>query len=69
MGKAPYTIQGNPRKLRADLSAEILQERREWPYTYLKRRKEKAYNQCDCSQQGSHADSTEKSKPLQTSKS
>ena len=37
MGKAPFTIQGNPRKLTADLSAEILQERRKWQYTYLKR--------------------------------
>ena len=54
MGKAPYTIQGNPCKLTADLSAEILQERREWPYTYLKRRKEKTYNQGDCSQQETH---------------
>ena len=41
MGKAAYMIQGNPRKLTADLSAEILQERNEWQYTYLKRWKEK----------------------------
>ena len=30
MGKAPYTIQGNPRMLTADLSAETLKARREW---------------------------------------
>ena len=37
MGKTPYTMQGNPLQLTADLAADILPERREWQYTYLKR--------------------------------
>ena len=52
--KQQTTYKGTHIRLIADFSAEILQERREWPYTYLKRRKEKPYNQCDCSQQEPH---------------
>ena len=68
MGKTPYTMQGNPLQLTADLAADILPERREWQYTYLKRWKEKTYNQCYCSQQESHRDWTEKRKTLQKNK-
>ena len=58
-GKAKSNIQGNTICLTADLSAEILQARREWKI-YLKYWKGKIYNQDYCTQQGSHSKLTEK---------
>ena len=62
---------GKPIRLTADLSAEILQARREWQdiFKELKEKKKKIYNQDYSTQQGSHSDMKEKSKVLQTSKS
>ena len=53
--------------LRADLSAETLQARREWQdvFKVMKGKNNRDYS----TQQGSHSDLTEKLKPLQTSKS
>ena len=66
--KQQKTYEGIPISLTTDLSAEILQARREWQDIF-KVMKEKNLQQ-DCStQQGSHSDSTEKLKSLQTSKS
>ena len=62
------TYKGIPIRLTADLSAETLQARREGQDIF-KVRKGKNYNQDYSSQQGSHSDSMEKLKPLQTSKS
>ena len=59
---------GIPIRLTVDLSAETLQARREWQDIF-KVTKGKTYNQDYSTQQGSHSDSTEKLKPLQTSKS
>ena len=58
---------GIPLRLTADLSAETLQARSEWQDIF-KVMKDKTYNQDDSTQQGSHSDSKEKLKPLQTSK-
>ena len=55
-------IQGNSHKVNSDFSAETLQDRREWQDIF------KLMNGKN-TQQGSHSDSTEKLKPLQTSKS
>ena len=66
--KQQITYKGIPIRLTADLSAETLQARREWQDIF-KVMKGKTYNQDYCTQQGSHSDSTEKLKPLQTSKS
>ena len=67
-GKSKITYKGIPVRLRADLSEGTLQARREWQNIY-KVMKEKTYNQDYSTQQGSHSDSMEKLKPLQTSKS
>ena len=66
--KQQVTYKGNPIHLTADLSAEILQARREWRI-YLKYGKGKTYNQDHCTWQGSHSKLMEKSKVFQTSKS
>ena len=57
-----------PVRLTADHSAETLQAGREWQDIF-KVMKGKPYNQDYSTQQGFHSDSTEKLKPLQTSKS
>ena len=66
--KQQATYKGNPICLKADLSAETSQARREWQI-YLKYWKGKIYNQDYCTQQGSHSKSKEKLKAFQTSKS
>ena len=66
--KQQITYKGIPIRLTADLSAETLQARREWQDIF-KVMKGKTYNQDYSTQQGSHSDSMEKLKPLQTSKS
>ena len=65
--KQQITYKGIPIRLTADLSAETLQARRKWQDIF-KAMKGKN-NQDDSTQQGSHSASTEKLKPLQTSKS
>ena len=67
MGKMT-TYKGTPARLTADFSAETLQARREWHDTF-KVMKGKNLNQEYSTQQGSHSDSMEKSKVLQTIKS
>ena len=62
------TYNGIPIRLTADLSAETLQARREWQDIF-KVRKGKNLQPRLLYQQGSHSDSTEKLKSLQTSKS
>ena len=66
--KQQITYKGIPIRVTADLSAETLQARRKWQDIF-KVMKGKTYNQDYSTQQGSHSDSTEKLKPLQTSKS
>ena len=66
--KQQITYKGIPIRLTADLSAETLKARMEWQDMF-KVMKGKNYNQDYSTQQGSHADSMEKLKPLQTSKS
>ena len=56
--KQQRTYKGIPIRQSADFSAETLQYRREWQD-----------NRDYSTQQGPHSDSTEKLKPLQTSKS
>ena len=65
--KQQITYKGIPIRLTADLSVETLQARKEWQ-AILKLMKGKNYNQDYSTQQGSHSDSTEILKPLQTSK-
>ena len=66
--KQQITYKGIPIKVTADLSAETLQARREWQDIFKVMKGENL--QPDYStQQRSHSDSTEKLKPLQTSKS
>ena len=62
---------GKPIRLTADLSAEILQARREWQdiFKELKEKKKKIYNQDYSTQQGSHSKLMDKSKDLHTCKS
>ena len=67
MGKMT-TYKGTPARLTADFSAETLQARREW-HDIFKVMKGKNLNQEYSTQQGSHSDSMEKSKVLQTIKS
>ena len=67
-GKQQITYKGIPIRLTADLSAEILQARREWQDT-LKVMKGKNLQPNYSTQQGSHSDSMKTLKPLQTSKS
>ena len=57
--KQHVTYKGNPICLTADLSAEILQARREWQDIF-KVLKGKIYNQDYCTQQGSHSKLMEK---------
>ena len=66
--KQQITYKGIPIRLTADLSAETLQARREWQDIFKVMKGKKTYNQDYSTQQGSHSDSTEKLKPLQTSK-
>ena len=68
MEKRQITYKGTPIRLTADFSAETLQARREW-HDIFKVRKGKNLNQDYSTRQGSHSDSMEKSKALQTSKS
>ena len=65
--KRQITYEGTPIRLTAHFSAETLQTRREW-HDILKVVKGKN-NQYYSTWQGSHSDSMEKSKALQTSKS
>ena len=62
------TYKGTPTRLTADFSAETLQARREW-HDIFKVMKGKNLQPRYSIQQGSHSDSMEKSKALQTSKS
>ena len=64
--KQQIIYKGIPISLTADLSAETLQAEGSGG-TYLKWWKGKTYNQHYSTQQGSHSDSMEKLKPLQTS--
>ena len=57
--KQQVTYEGNPICLTADLSAEILQARREWQDIF-KVLKGKNYNQDYCTWQGSHSKLMEK---------
>ena len=66
--KRQITLKGTPMRLTADLSAETLQARREWQDIF-KVMKGKNLQPRLLYPAGSHSDSTEKLKPLQTSKS
>ena len=66
--KQQITYKGIPIRLTDDFSAETLQARREWQDIF-KVMKGKNLKPRLLYQQGSHADSTEKLKSLQTSKS
>ena len=65
--KQQVTYKGNPICLTADLSAEILQARREWQDIF-KVLKGKVYNQDYCTWQGSHSKLMDKQKAFQMSK-
>ena len=65
--KEQITYKGIPMRLTVDLSAETLQARREWQNIF-KVMKGNNLQQDYSTQQGSHSDSTEKLKPLHTSK-
>ena len=69
--KQQVTYMGKPIRLTADLSAEILQARREQQdiFKVLKERKKKIYNQDYSTQQGSHSKLIDKSKDLETRES
>ena len=59
--KQEVTYKGNPICLTADLSAEILQARKEWQDIFKVLKGEKIYNQDYCTQQqGSHSKLMEK---------
>ena len=63
------TYKGIPKRLTADFSTETLQARREWQdMLKVMKREGGNCNQDYSIQQGSHSDSKEKSKTLQTSK-
>ena len=66
--KQQITHKGIPIRIRADLSIETLQARREWQ-DILKLMKEKNLQPRLLYQQGPHSNMKEKSKALQTSKS
>ena len=66
--KKQITYQGTPIRLLADFSAETLQARREW-HDILNVMKGKNLHQDDFTQQDSHSDLKENSKPSQISKS
>ena len=65
--KKQITNKGTPIRLLADFSTVTLQARREW-HEILNMRKGKTFNQDYFTQQGSHSDLKEKSKPSQISK-
>ena len=65
--KQQVTYKGNPICLTADLSAEILQARREWQDIF-EVLKGKVYNQDYCTWQGSHSKLMDKQKAFQMSK-
>ena len=67
--KQQITYKGIPIRLRADLSAETLQARRVWQDIFKVMKGEKPKTKITLPSKGSHSDSTEKLKPLQTSKS
>ena len=66
--KQQITHKGIPIRITADLSIETLQARREWQ-DILEVMKENNLHPRYCTQQGSHSNTKEKSKALQTSKS
>ena len=66
--KQQTTYNRIPIRLTADLSAEILQARREWQDIF-KEMKGKNLQPSYSTRQGSHSHSTEKLKPLQISRS
>ena len=66
--KKQVTYKGTPIRLLADFSAETLQARREW-HDIPNEMKGKISNQDYSTQQASHSDLKEKSKPSQISKS
>ena len=65
--KQQITYKGIPIRLTADLSAETLQARREWQHIFKVMNGKNLHPRL-LYQQGSHSDSTEKLKSLQTSK-
>ena len=65
--KKQVTYKGTPIRLSADFSAKTLRARREWHD--IVNVKKKTSNQDYFTQQGSHSDLKEKSKPSQISKS
>ena len=67
--KKQVTYKGTPIRLLADFSAETLQSRRKWHDILHSDDREKTSNQDYSTQQGSHSDLKEKSKPSQISKS
>ena len=67
-GKQQITHKGIPIRITADLSIETLQARREWQ-DILKVMKDNNLQPRLLYQQGSHSNTKEKSKALQTSKS
>ena len=70
--KQQITHKGNLIHLTADLSAQILQARREWQDIFKVqkgKKKKKKYNQDYCTWQGFHSKLMEKYKAFQTSKS
>ena len=67
--KQQVTYKGNPIRLTADLSAEILQARREWLDIFkVLKGKKKIYNQDYCTWQGSQSKLMEKSKLFRQAK-
>ena len=66
--KQQITYKGIPIRLIADLSAETLQARRVWQHIFKVMNGKNLHPRL-LYQQGSHSDSMEKLKPLQTSKS
>ena len=66
--KQQITYKGIPIRLTADLSAETLQARGDWQEIFKGMKGENLKPRL-LYQQGSHSDSMEKLKPLQTSKS
>ena len=67
--KQQITYKGIPMRLTADLSAETPRGRREWQDIFKVIKGKNLQPRLYSTQQGSHSDSTEKLKPLQTSKS
>ena len=69
--KQQIILKGIPIRITADLSIETLQARREWQdiLKVMKGNNLQPSSPDYCSQQGSHSNTKEKSKALQTSKS